>query len=208
MCAGEVCKRLAAAGVQGRTLTLKLKRRKAGAPEPPKFMGHGSCDNLSRSLTLPHFTAAEGDVAAAARSLLRALRVPAPEIRGIGITASARSMPCADGLIEQFQHQPKFFSMSLLGCQSLHAPARVLLAVELMPAPLRDAWLCRTHLRRPPSLRLCTPLLQPLVLWMHSAGCKAGQRPDSQCSPPQLPHARQGRCTPPNALPCRPPHPL
>lgn len=83
--AGEVCKRLHAAGVRGRMLTLKLKRRKAGAPEPPKFMGHGSCDNLSRSLTLPRFTASEREVAVAARSLLRTLRVPAPEIRGIGI---------------------------------------------------------------------------------------------------------------------------
>lgn len=82
---GEVCKRLDAAGVRGRTLTLKLKRRKAGAPEPPKFMGHGSCDNLSRSMTLTRFTANPGEVAAAARNLLRALRVPAPEIRGIGI---------------------------------------------------------------------------------------------------------------------------
>ncbi|KAK9805394.1 hypothetical protein WJX73_010812 [Symbiochloris irregularis] len=83
--AGEVCKRLDAAGVRGRALTLKLKRRKAGAPEPPKFMGHGSCDNLSRSMTLTHFTANPGEVAAAARTLLRALRVPCQEIRGIGI---------------------------------------------------------------------------------------------------------------------------
>ena len=86
--AGEVCKRLHAAGAQGRMLTLKLKRRKAGAPEPPKFMGLGSCDNLSRSTTLPYFTAADRDVAPAARSLLRALRVPAQEIRGIGIAVN------------------------------------------------------------------------------------------------------------------------
>ena len=88
-CAGEVCKRLEAAGVRGRTLTLKLKRRKAGAPEPPKFMGHGSCDNISRSMTLTHFTANEKEVATAARSLLRALRVPAGEVRGVGIAVQA-----------------------------------------------------------------------------------------------------------------------
>jgi hypothetical protein len=29
-------------------VTLKLKRRQEGAPEPAKFMGHGACDNLSR----------------------------------------------------------------------------------------------------------------------------------------------------------------
>ena len=96
--AGEVCKRLHAAGVQGRMLTLKLKRRKAGAPEPPKFMGHGSCDNLSRSITLPHFTAAEKEVATAARSLLRVLRVPAAEIRGIGIAVGASACTAASAL--------------------------------------------------------------------------------------------------------------
>ena len=36
------------AGVTARTITLKLKRRKDGAPEPPKFLGHGSCDSMSR----------------------------------------------------------------------------------------------------------------------------------------------------------------
>ena len=46
--AGEVHRRMRAAGVAARTVTLKLKRRKEGAPEPPKFLGHGSCDNMSR----------------------------------------------------------------------------------------------------------------------------------------------------------------
>ena len=41
--AGEVTNRLAEAGVQGRTVTLKLKRKKEGAPEPSKFLGHGQC---------------------------------------------------------------------------------------------------------------------------------------------------------------------
>lgn len=35
----QLAERLAAAGARGRTLTLKLKRRKAGAPEPRKFLG-------------------------------------------------------------------------------------------------------------------------------------------------------------------------
>ena len=35
---GELAERMAAAGVRGRTLTLKLKRKKAGAPEPIKFL--------------------------------------------------------------------------------------------------------------------------------------------------------------------------
>jgi DNA repair protein REV1 len=76
---------MAKAGVRGRTVTLKLMRRKAGAPEAPKFLGHGICDNLSRSVTLPRFTASPHDLFVEGRSLLRALRVPATQIRGMGL---------------------------------------------------------------------------------------------------------------------------
>ena len=41
--------------MQGRSITMKIKRRKEGAPEPSKFLGHGICDSLSRSLTLSRF---------------------------------------------------------------------------------------------------------------------------------------------------------
>ena len=36
--AGNLSQRLIAAGVKGRHLTLKIKRKKAGAPEPIKFL--------------------------------------------------------------------------------------------------------------------------------------------------------------------------
>ena len=36
--AGNLSQRLVAAGVKGRHLTLKIKRKKAGAPEPIKFL--------------------------------------------------------------------------------------------------------------------------------------------------------------------------
>ena len=84
--AGQLAKRLGdAGGRRGRTLTLKLMRRKAGAPEPPKFLGHGICDNMSRSVTLPRFVGGAAEIAAAAQELLRALRVPPPDIRGVGL---------------------------------------------------------------------------------------------------------------------------
>jgi len=44
-------------GVRGKGITLKLKRRQEGAPTPWKCLGHGPCDNLSRSVTLGAFTA-------------------------------------------------------------------------------------------------------------------------------------------------------
>lgn len=70
-------------------MTLKLKRRQAGAPEPHKFLGHGHCDNLSRSATLGRATASAADLVAVAGELLTAIGVPAVEIRGIGVTVRA-----------------------------------------------------------------------------------------------------------------------
>lgn len=90
-----MAQRLAAAGVAGRTLSLKLKRRKAGAPEATKFLGHGICDNISRSVTLPRFTAAAADVAREAKNMLRALKVPFDQIRGIGIAVRGLLDPYA-----------------------------------------------------------------------------------------------------------------
>lgn len=54
----EVAARMAEAGVRGRLITLKLKVRQEGAPAPAKFLGHGHCDNVSRSVTLGSFTSA------------------------------------------------------------------------------------------------------------------------------------------------------
>eukprot|EP00803_Ostreobium_quekettii_P007207 evm.model.scf_1084.2 EVM.evm.TU.scf_1084.2 scf_1084:6744-14924(+) len=86
--AREVSDRLKQAGVRGRCITLKMKRRRVGAPEPGKFLGHGICDNLSRSLTAGDFFDEHQDIFERALTMLKALRVPPQEIRGIGITLS------------------------------------------------------------------------------------------------------------------------
>ena len=46
----EVEKRMSNVGVRGMKVTLKVKQRKSGAPPPPKYLGHGSCHNLSKSV--------------------------------------------------------------------------------------------------------------------------------------------------------------
>ncbi|GIL73675.1 hypothetical protein Vretimale_5440, partial [Volvox reticuliferus] len=86
--AGEVAARLKTAGVRGRSLILKVKRRQAGAPQPAKFMGHGACDNISRSVTLSRFTDDPTDLRREAVGLLRALNIPPEELRGLGITVA------------------------------------------------------------------------------------------------------------------------
>ena len=78
----------AAAGVKGRTISLKLKRRKTNAPDPPKFMGHGDCNNMSRSITLSRFTDSPGELASQGKALLKALDVNPTQIRGIGLNVS------------------------------------------------------------------------------------------------------------------------
>lgn len=45
----EIQRRLEAAGMKGKRLTLKIMVRKPGAPvETAKFGGHGICDNIAR----------------------------------------------------------------------------------------------------------------------------------------------------------------
>lgn len=111
----------AAAGVKGRTISLKLKRRKTNAPDPPKFMGHGDCDNMSRSLTLSRFTDAPADLAAQGRALLKALRVNPTQIRGIGLNVSF----CCESLGHSScaslgQHSSTACSNLLLDCTIAH----------------------------------------------------------------------------------------
>ena len=41
---------------------------------------------MSRSITLSHFTASASEIAHNIKTLMRALRVPAQEMRGVGIS--------------------------------------------------------------------------------------------------------------------------
>eukprot|EP00892_Ulva_mutabilis_P005096 jgi/Ulvmu1/2959/UM149_0042.1 len=85
----EVARRLDLCGARGRAVTLKLKRRKANAPvDPPKFLGHGLCDNFSKSVSLGAAVASAEAVFAAAWELLAALAVPPHEVRGVGISVA------------------------------------------------------------------------------------------------------------------------
>jgi DNA repair protein REV1 len=51
-------------------------------------MGHGDCDNISRSVTLSRFTDAASELGSQGKALLRALRVDPTQIRGIGLNVS------------------------------------------------------------------------------------------------------------------------
>ncbi|GBG62309.1 hypothetical protein CBR_g29916 [Chara braunii] len=83
--AEEVCGRLSSAQLKGRTFTLKVKKRKPGAPEPMKFMGCGICDNISKSTTLGIGTDNAEVVLRVIRQLFKSLNLDPVEVRGLGL---------------------------------------------------------------------------------------------------------------------------
>ena len=88
--AKEVQKRMENVGVKGSRVTLKVKQRKEGAKPPPKFLGHGSCHNLSKSAdTMGCLPTNKSEVISRiALNLLEQLAVPTDDVRGMGITMS------------------------------------------------------------------------------------------------------------------------
>lgn len=82
---GEVSTRLQNAVVCGRTFTLKIKKRKGGAGEPQKFMGCGSCDNLSKSVTLACATSSVDVLLRVSRQIFASFHLDVREIRGMGL---------------------------------------------------------------------------------------------------------------------------
>ncbi|CAI7869320.1 unnamed protein product [Closterium sp. NIES-53] len=87
---GEVCARLHAAGVAGRSVCVKVMVRAKGEPvEPLKFMGHGRCDTCSRSRSLgPAATADPNALFRAARALFLAVGANVVDVRGVGLQVS------------------------------------------------------------------------------------------------------------------------
>lgn len=85
--AREVEKRMLQVGVKGVKVTLKVKQRKEGAPPPPKFLGHGSCHNLSKSSDTPGNTPTDAAhlIGSICKKLFADMNVPAEDVRGMGI---------------------------------------------------------------------------------------------------------------------------
>jgi DNA repair protein REV1 len=54
--------------------------------QPHKFMGHGYCDNLSKSSQLAFHTNDAADIARECIALYRSLAVDPLDVRGLGIT--------------------------------------------------------------------------------------------------------------------------
>ncbi|KAL2609061.1 hypothetical protein R1flu_027634 [Riccia fluitans] len=84
----EVATRLQNADTCGRTITLKIKKRKENAGEPFKYLGHGICDSLSRSETLGYSTSSQDVLLRIGRQLYASLRIEPEDVRGMGLQVS------------------------------------------------------------------------------------------------------------------------
>ncbi|PPQ77576.1 hypothetical protein CVT25_011368 [Psilocybe cyanescens] len=88
--AAEVKKRLDAINMMGRSITLKIMKRDPTAPvEPPKFLGHGSCDLFNKQMPLigpgGKATSDAEIIGNHAWKLLKSFNFDPKELRGIGL---------------------------------------------------------------------------------------------------------------------------
>uniref|UniRef100_A0A8D0C988 DNA repair protein REV1 n=1 Tax=Scleropages formosus TaxID=113540 RepID=A0A8D0C988_SCLFO len=82
----EVQRRLQAAGLKGRRITLKLMMRKPGAPvEPAKYGGHGICDTFARTVSLDQPTDSAQHIATEVIKLFHAMKLNVMDMRGVGL---------------------------------------------------------------------------------------------------------------------------
>lgn len=83
--AQELSSRLQTLETKGRHLTVKIMRRKADAPEAPKHLGHGSCDNFSKAFLLGVPTDDATIIAIESQKLLDSYGFAPADLRGLGI---------------------------------------------------------------------------------------------------------------------------
>ncbi|KAK8925940.1 DNA repair protein REV1 [Platanthera zijinensis] len=68
--------------------TMDVKRRRAGAKDPLKFMGCGDCENISRSMTLPVATDDATLIQRTAKQIFASYHIDVTEVRGAGLQMS------------------------------------------------------------------------------------------------------------------------
>uniref|UniRef100_A0A1A9WC86 DNA repair protein REV1 n=1 Tax=Glossina brevipalpis TaxID=37001 RepID=A0A1A9WC86_9MUSC len=92
----EVTKRLKDIKRKTKCLTLKLMIRAKDAPlETSKFMGHGVCDHITKSVHLSAFTDDLEIIMRTALTIMKSLNLPPNELRGIGIQLTKLDEPNA-----------------------------------------------------------------------------------------------------------------
>lgn len=91
----EVQKRMEHVGITGKKVTLKVKQRKEGAKPPPKFLGHGSCHNLSKSRDCGLATRQWNSLSILCKKMFKEMKVMKEDVRGMGVIVSKLSQDSA-----------------------------------------------------------------------------------------------------------------
>lgn len=92
----EVQQRLKKIGKKGKAVTLKLKMRKEDAPkQTAKFMGHGVCDSITKSVLLKYATNDPVVIANQCYQLIQGMKLNPEDYRGLGIQIG-KLEPAAD----------------------------------------------------------------------------------------------------------------
>ncbi|RCI04793.1 deoxycytidyl transferase, partial [Rhizopus stolonifer] len=81
----EVSDRLKKYSVKGKTITIKILKRKKDAGEPRKHLGHGSVDSFSKSCTSDEFTDSADMIFEQVYGMLKSFCFDCVDIRGLGI---------------------------------------------------------------------------------------------------------------------------
>ncbi|GAB0100180.1 DNA repair protein Rev1 [Sergentomyia squamirostris] len=113
----ETSKRLREVGLRGKSVTLKLMIRAQDAPvETAKFMGHGICDHITKSASLPGFTDDPEAIFRAVWRISEELSVDPAELRGIGVQVtklSKQETPKSSSLVNLFNQMKSKPTVSL-----------------------------------------------------------------------------------------------
>jgi len=92
--ATELSSRLIKEGFIGKHLSLKVMRRAADAPlDPPKHLGHGWCDTFNKSTQIGVATNDAETLGKDAIIMIRSMRIPPGELRGIGLQMGKLERP-------------------------------------------------------------------------------------------------------------------
>ncbi|XP_026811513.1 DNA repair protein REV1 isoform X2 [Rhopalosiphum maidis] len=116
----EIEKRLDDIEMNGKTVTLKLMIRNSEAPkESAKFLGHGFCDNITKSSSLTKSTSNSKIIFQVVNKIMNQLNIDPTELRGIGIQMNKLEsrIVTGPGRIENFisnmKSEPKINHISL-----------------------------------------------------------------------------------------------
>ncbi|XP_017656764.1 DNA repair protein REV1 isoform X2 [Nannospalax galili] len=156
----EIQRRLEAAGVKGKRLTLKIMVRKPGAPvETAKFGGHGICDNVARTITLDQATDSAKIIGKATLNMFHTMKLNISDMRGVGIQVN-QLVPTNLNPSTCSSHPSIQSSLFPGGSHSVRDLFQVQKAKKPTEEDHKEVFLAAVDLELSPASRACT-LLSP-----------------------------------------------